>query len=113
MTSLHFKSNNFIIIIIFSFIQTIRLTNCNRLQCTIMQLKQLTRTQMTEILTTNRTDSLQYTTLIAAYKACPPYGTRTSFYYELNCRMSTLRDSNSVPLALCARCYPMRYRAPS
>src|SRR5688572_32086516 len=36
-----------------------------------------------EILTTNRTDSLQYTALIAAYKACPPYG-----------------GSNSVPLAL-------------
>ena len=38
-----------------------------------------------EILTTNRTDSLQYTALIAAYKAYPPYG-----------------GSNSVPLALCA-----------
>src|SRR5678815_3340877 len=37
-----------IIIIIIFFIETIRLTNRNRLQCTIMQLKQLTRTQMTE-----------------------------------------------------------------
>ena len=27
-----------------------------------------------QILTTNRTDSLQYTALIAAYKACPPTG---------------------------------------
>src|SRR5688572_33266273 len=39
-----------------------------------MQLKQFTRTQMTKILTTNRTDSLQYTALIAAYKACPSTG---------------------------------------
>src|SRR5678815_4143290 len=47
------------------------------------------------ILTTNRTDSLQYTALIAAYKAYPPYV-----------------GSNSVPLALYASCYPMRYRVP-
>ena len=40
-------------IIIFSFIQTIRLTNRNRLQCTIMQLKQFTRTQMTEDINLN------------------------------------------------------------
>src|SRR5688572_13660232 len=32
-----------------------------------------------EILTTNRTDSLQYMVLIAAYKACPPYGARTRY----------------------------------
>src|SRR5688572_2803067 len=31
------------------------------------------------ILTTNRTDSLQYTALIAAYKAYPPYGARTQY----------------------------------
>ena len=42
-----------------------------------------------------RTDSLQYTALIAAYKACPPYGTRTRYL------------SLSMPV-----CYPMRYRAP-
>src|SRR5688572_29424579 len=67
---------------IFSFIATIRLTHCNRLQCTIMQLKQFTRTQMTEDINlnyTNRTDSLQYTALIAAYEACPPYGARTRY----------------------------------
>src|ERR1043165_9700959 len=32
-----------------------------------------------QILTTNRTDSLQYTALIAAYKACPTYGARTRY----------------------------------
>src|SRR5688572_22063696 len=31
------------------------------------------------ILTTNRTDSLQYTALIAAYNAYPPYGARTRY----------------------------------
>src|SRR5688572_19091785 len=31
------------------------------------------------ILTTSRTDSLQYTALIAAYKAYPPYGARTRY----------------------------------
>src|SRR5688572_19443936 len=32
-----------------------------------------------QFLTTNRTDSLQYTAIIAAYKAYPPYGARTQY----------------------------------
>ena len=39
------RSKTPIIIIIF-FTETIRLTNSNRLQCTVMQLKQFPRTQM-------------------------------------------------------------------
>jgi len=46
-------------------------------------------------LTTNRTDSLQYTAQIAAYKAHPPYG-----------------GSNSVPLGLYASSYPTLHRPP-
>src|ERR1043165_5139895 len=35
--------------------------------------------QLKQFLTTNRTDSLQYMALIAAYKACPPYEARTRY----------------------------------
>src|SRR5688572_29607379 len=70
---------------IFSLIK--RLTNA--LRCTF------TCYAIETILTTNRTDSLQYTALIAAYKACPPYGTRIRYL------------SLSTPV-----CYPMRYQAP-
>src|SRR5688572_11004539 len=35
--------------------------------------------QLKQFLTTNRTDSLQYTALIAAYKAYSPYGARTRY----------------------------------
>src|SRR5688572_33029595 len=45
----------------------------NALRCTF------TCYAIESILTTNRTDSLQYTALIAAYKAYPPYGARTRY----------------------------------
>ena len=54
---------------IFSLIN--RLTNA--LRCTF------TCYAIETILTTNRTDSLRYTALIAAYEAYPPYGTRTRY----------------------------------
>src|SRR5688572_9060560 len=69
---------------IFSLIK--RLTNALRCTFTCYAI---------EILTTNRTDSLQYN------------GANSSLQ-----SMSTLRGSNSVPVGLCARCYPMRYRPP-
>src|SRR6188768_1866836 len=68
--------NNLIIIIInniFSLIK--RLTNA--LRCTF------TCYAIETILTTNRTDSLQYTALIAAYKAYSLYGSRT-WYLSLS-----------------------------
>src|SRR5688572_31360629 len=54
---------------LFSLIK--RLTNA--LRCTF------TCYAIETILTTNRTDSLQYTALIAAYQAYPPYGARTRY----------------------------------
>ena len=59
------KNNNNI----FSLIK--RLTNA--LRCTF------TCYAIETILTTNRTDSLHYTALIAAYKEYPPYGARTRY----------------------------------
>ena len=48
-----------------------------------------------QILTTNRTDSLQYTALLAAYKACPPtgleLGTSRSLRQMLSNALSGLR----------------------
>src|SRR5678815_2322969 len=81
---LNVATNEYINNNIFSLIK--RLTNA--LRCTF------TCYAIETILTTNRTDSLQYTALIAAYKAYPPYG-----------------GSNSVPLALYASCYPTRHLA--
>src|ERR1043165_3359302 len=62
-----------------------------------MQLKQFTRTQMTEDINLNYEQNR------------PPaiHGANSSLQ-----SMSALRGSNSLPLALYARCYPTRHRAP-
>src|SRR6476660_5537796 len=62
-----------------------------------MQLKQFTRTQMTEDINLNYYQNRQPAI----------HGANSSLQ-----SISALRGSNSVPLALYARCYPMRYRAP-
>src|ERR1043165_4212501 len=88
-----FELNNNIIIKIV-FIETIRLTNRNRLQCTVMQLKQFTRTQMTEDINLN----------YKQYRQPAIHGANSSLQ-----SMAALRGANSLPLTLYARCYLKRH----
>src|SRR5678815_4162233 len=87
---LNVATNEYINNNIFSLIK--RLTNA--LRCTF------TCYAIETILTTNRTDSLQYTALIAAYKAYPPYGTRTRYLSLLGQMLSNALPAPPPPQPL-------------